>query len=84
MTGKQISVAEERLDETFNSNRVIEGNTSTIYRVVKRTIDIVGSIVGLLLLSPIFLLLFILMQIEEFKAPFIFFQDRVGKNKSAF
>lgn len=52
---------------------------STHSYFLKRSLDIIGAIVGLLLFSPILLCIFILMKIQEPKSPFIFSQIRIGK-----
>ena len=44
---------------------------------VKRTFDILGSLLGLLILSPIFLIIF-LAQLIEGKGPAIYSQERLG------
>ena len=54
-----------------------EGKVSIIYLFSKRAIDIVGSIVGLVLLSPILLIVAIAIKLES-KGPIIFSQKRIG------
>lgn len=54
------------------------------YRFIKRLVDIIGSSVGLMLLSPLFLIVAILMKREEPKGPIFFSQTRVGKNENQF
>lgn len=54
------------------------------YRFIKRGIDIVGSLFGLILLSPLFLVIAILMKKEEPTGPIFFSQYRVGKNEKVF
>lgn len=54
------------------------------YLFIKRIIDIVGSLIGLILLSPLFLVISIMMKIEEPKGPIFFSQIRVGKNEKDF
>lgn len=54
------------------------------YRFVKRLIDIIGSLIGLILLSPLFLIVIVLMKKEEPKGPIFFSQTRVGKNEKKF
>lgn len=54
-----------------------------IYSIVKRLLDIIISFFALIVLSPIFLLLSILIKIDS-KGPVFFRQVRVGKNKSLF
>ena len=49
----------------------------------KRLIDISSSVIGLLVLSPLFLLLIILIKIDD-PGPAFFFQKRVGIHKSYF
>ncbi len=54
-----------------------EGKVSIIYLFSKRAIDIVGSIIGLALLSPILLIVAIAIKLES-KGPIIFSQKRIG------
>lgn len=54
------------------------------YFFIKRVIDIIGSISGLLLLTPLFIIIAILMRVEEPKGPIFFAQTRVGKNEKTF
>lgn len=54
------------------------------YRFIKRTFDIVGSSIGILLLSPLFLIVAFLMKKEEPRGPIFFSQTRVGKNGKKF
>ena len=50
---------------------------------LKRGIDFLLSLVGIIVLSPILLILYIAIKIDS-KGPVIFKQKRVGKNKSHF
>lgn len=50
-----------------------------LYNFSKRVIDFVGSLCGLILLSPIWLIVGILIKMES-KGPIIFSQKRVGLN----
>lgn len=50
-------------------------------KILKRIIDITGSIVGLIVLSPIFLIIAILIKTDS-QGPVIFTQERVGENKN--
>lgn len=54
------------------------------YRFIKRLVDIIGSSLGLILLSPLFLVIAMLMKKEEPKGPIFFSQIRVGKNEKQF
>ena len=53
------------------------------YRFIKRLADIVLSLVGLILLSPIFLITAIAIKLEDGGSVF-YVQDRIGKNKNIF
>ncbi|GAA0083788.1 sugar transferase [Clostridium sp. CTA-7] len=55
----------------------------TIYNFIKRIIDIIGSLCGLILLSPILIIIGILIKLES-KGPIVFTQKRVGKNGKEF
>ena len=54
-----------------------------MYRYIKRFIDLFGSFFGLLLLSPIFLIVLIILLFANSGKPF-FFQSRPGKNENIF
>ncbi len=53
------------------------------YFVVKRIIDIFGAIFGIIILSPIMIVVSILIKLES-NGPIVFSQDRVGKNGRLF
>ncbi|RCW48874.1 sugar transferase [Paenibacillus prosopidis] len=64
-------------------------NTPNDYRyflnsVFKRAIDITGSLVGLILLSPLFVMIAILIKLEDPKGSVLFYQTRIGKNEKPF
>lgn len=54
-----------------------------IYMRIKRIIDFILSLIGLILLSPIFLILIIAIKIDS-PGPILFRQKRVGLNKKHF
>ena len=56
---------------------------SIFYSVIKRLIDIVGSLCGIILLSPLFLIVAILIKLDS-KGPVIFKQTRIGKDSKPF
>lgn len=48
------------------------------YFLYKRIVDVLLSVSGILLLLPLFLVIYILIKMEDMKAPVIFKQQRVG------
>lgn len=52
-------------------------------KYLKRVIDFVMSLMGIIILSPVFILLCIAIKVDS-KGPIIFKQKRVGKNKGHF
>ena len=50
-----------------------------VYEFIKRAIDIIGSVVGLVLFSPFFLIISIAIKVTS-EGPVIFSHKRVGKN----
>jgi len=52
-------------------------------RYIKRALDIIISLLSLVVLSPVFLLIAVLIKLES-KGPVIFRQKRFGKNKEFF
>lgn len=59
-------------------------NINWMYLKVKRLLDIICSLIGLIILSPTFLLVAILIKMEEAKGPIFFKQIRVGKDHITF
>ncbi|EOT30773.1 hypothetical protein OMQ_00477 [Enterococcus saccharolyticus subsp. saccharolyticus ATCC 43076] len=80
-SSKVDEVPIKRTDSIINPD-VVE--KKYFYRFIKRLVDIIGSSVGLMLLSPLFLIVAILMKREEPKGPIFFSQTRVGKNENQF
>ena len=73
----------ERLVLENVESDTVEVKTSKIYLFIKRIIDIMGALMGLILLSPLLLIVGILIKAES-KGPIIFSQDRIGKNGKTF
>lgn len=61
----------------------IERKESTLYKVSKRALDVIASFLGLVILSPILLIVAILIKLES-KGPAIFAQSRIGLNGKEF
>lgn len=55
-----------------------------IYLITKRLMDLIGAILGLLLLLPVFIVVAIFIKLEDPKGPVFFYQTRVGKNGKEF
>ncbi|MGX1962168.1 sugar transferase [Levilactobacillus brevis] len=55
-----------------------------MYRVVKRVFDFVASLIGLILLSPVFLIVAIAIKLEDPKGPVFYSQTRVGRQQLPF
>lgn len=62
----------------------VELNQPKYYTAVKRVIDISGALVGLTSFSILFIILAIIIKIEDPKAPVFFCQKRIGKNGTEF
>ena len=54
-----------------------------MYKYIKRGVDFIMSLVGLIVLSPVFLILIIAIKVDS-KGPVLFQQKRVGIHKSHF
>ncbi|MBO6383970.1 sugar transferase [Enterococcus casseliflavus] len=59
-------------------------DSKIVYHFVKRTIDIVGSLLGLIVLSPLFIIIGYMIKKEDSSGPVFFSQDRVGKDGKLF
>ncbi|WP_310329469.1 sugar transferase [Priestia megaterium] len=54
------------------------------YYIGKRIIDISGALIGIILLSWLFLIIAIAIKVEDPKGPVFFLQKRIGKNEKEF
>ena len=59
-------------------------NESKIYLFLKRAMDIIGSLCGLIILSPVFIIVAILIKLEDPKGKVFFSQERNGINGKLF
>lgn len=57
---------------------------NNLYLFLKRTLDIFASLVGLILLSPIFIIVAIAIKVEDPKGSVFFSQQRCGKDNKLF
>lgn len=55
-----------------------------IYELLKRIFDCLASVIGLIILSPFFLIMAILIKLDDPKGPVFYAQERVGKNEKKF
>ncbi|MEK4915462.1 sugar transferase [Bacillus sp. FSL E2-8887] len=54
------------------------------YLVAKRCIDFIGALCGLILLSPVFLIVAVLIKYQDPKGPMLFKQIRIGRDGKEF
>ena len=76
--------AEERVASSDHFLTADEVNANLSYLRMKRLMDIVGSLLGIIFLLPIFLIVAILIKIEDPKGPVFFKQVRIGKAETEF
>ena len=75
MSGSFFSLSRLNLDHIWTHPHKIR------YRhIIKRTVDFVGAVLGVIILSPVLLFCAIAVKISDPKGPIIFKQIRVGKN----
>lgn len=80
---EKLITKEDKLSVSIDIKQALE-NESKVYLFLKRAIDLVGSIFGIVLLSPIFLIISILIKIEDPKGSIFFVQKRNGKYGKVF
>jgi len=78
----QVAKPKEVKQGLVESKMVV--NEKVTYLILKRTIDIVGASLGLIVLSMLFLLIALIIKIEDPKGPVFFSQKRIGKNEKEF
>lgn len=65
-------------------NATVDINDRKIYLLAKRSIDIIGAFCGIVLLSLLFIIVAILIKLEDPKGAVFFSQKRVGLNGKEF
>lgn len=91
MEGKKVVFVQDDNDEEnadgMKGHLEAVGETSApksfYYKAIKRTLDVFVSFCGLVVLSPVFLILIIAIKIDD-PGPVLFVQKRVGENKRYF
>ena len=79
-----------KFEEEFDEDAIaidysdVLGKESILYSVTKRLIDIVGSLCGIILLSPLFLIVAVLIKLEDPKGKVFFAQERNGRYPKTF
>ena len=56
----------------------------SVYPFVKRSMDIILSFIGIIVLCPVFLLVILLIKLEDPKGSALFYQIRIGKHERPF
>lgn len=69
---------------TIYTKSAPDEKSKLVYLMIKRTIDIICALVGLLVLAPFFLIVAILIKLEDPKGSIFFYQTRIGKNEKPF
>ncbi|PGH73516.1 multidrug MFS transporter [Bacillus thuringiensis] len=76
-----VKVSENKLKKEANEILVCEQvPVRKGYILAKRCVDFMGALCGLIILSPVFLMVAILIKYEDPKGPVFFKQIRMGKN----
>ena len=70
---KNIQTQEIAVKEKY-----IVNDKKTVYKAIKRVFDIVFSLIGLILLSPIFLIISVIIKLDS-KGPVFFVHSRIGE-----
>jgi lipopolysaccharide/colanic/teichoic acid biosynthesis glycosyltransferase/GGDEF domain-containing protein len=70
-------------DMTFYPDLITSNVRSMGGEIVKRSLDIVGSLIGLILFAPFFAVLPVLIKLYS-RGPVFFLQDRIGRNGNTF
>ena len=81
---KNISRNENKdFTEGIEISKILE-RESKLYLFIKRSIDIICSLAGIIVLSPVFLIVAILIKIEDPKGSIFFCQERNGQHPNTF
>ena len=72
--------------ENVNINMSIkmQENNINMYSILKRTIDIIASLFGLIILCPLISIVYIANKLSKDKGPIFFMQKRIGEDGKSF
>lgn len=76
------NVASIQAQQRYTQQVIVNDKKS--YLIAKRTMDIIGAMIGLISLSWLFLIVAVLIKLEDPKGPVFFKQIRVGKDGKQF
>ncbi|WP_274649395.1 sugar transferase [Paenibacillus humicola] len=68
----------------YSFQNINKSRSFRFYLMIKRAMDIVGACIGIMLFSPIFFVVAILIKLEDPHGPVFFSQIRVGKDEKTF
>ncbi|KAF0519015.1 sugar transferase [Pediococcus pentosaceus] len=77
METKMVENKKIIIDEQYQNQRYV-------YRFFKRALDVVASGIGLIILSPVFLIVSLAIKAEDPKGPIFYSQVRLGKGQRPF
>ncbi len=78
-------ITQEVEEESLNPNKIYgKEKKHILYRFIKRFIDILGGIVGTILLIPIMIIVWIMRKKNKEDGPIFYEQLRIGKNGKTF
>ena len=84
-TSKETTIGEKSSANLIRDPyQKVKINNSRVYIISKRIIDIFCSLLGLIILIPVFLIIIILIKLEDRNGPALFKQIRVGKEGKQF
>lgn len=69
---------------TNNTKKRIENMKNIIYKFLKRTIDIIGALMGIIILLPMTVIIYITNIVVKDNGPVFFKQERIGKDGKLF
>lgn len=78
------NLANDEVAYLEKQNNHVKINNQKLYLMSKRLIDILGSLLGIILLSFLFIITAIFIKLEDPKGSIFFSQKRVGKNGEEF
>lgn len=74
---------ELKYEKRLSTETLIEFEKSSLYFITKRLIDFIGAALGIIILSPVFIITAIAIKLDS-KGSVFFTQERVGQDKKRF
>lgn len=83
-TNENITMLNSNIEQIENKETIKVRTAGVAYKFIKRTIDIIGSLVGIMLLIPLTIIIWLANVFSKENGPVFYTHERIGKDGKTF